>query len=332
MEYRTLGKTGLRVSALGFGCGGVGGLLVGDNYPMMLRVVERAIAAGINYFDTAQLYGDGRSELNLGRVLQALKPEVVVGSKVQLTAAEMERPEMAISAAVEVSLKRLQLEQLDLFQLHNPIALERRPEQRWLGIADVEPVAQAFERLRAQGKIRFWGINALGETEALHRAVAASGADTVQVCYNLLNPSAGQVMPPGFPFQDYRQLIPQAAIVDMGVIAFRIMAGGALSGQAARHPVAAQVVAPIASSADFMTDVAQSQCFQFLEAEGWAESLTEAAIRFALNQAGISTAVIGLSSLEQLEQALATTKKGPLPPDALSRLPQVWVSLGKWVD
>ncbi len=296
---------------------------------MMLRVVERTIAAGINYFDTAQLYGEGRSELNLGRVLQALKPEVVVGSKVQLSAAEMERPAAAISAAVEVSLKRLQLEQLDLFQLHNPIGLERRPEQRWLGIADVEPVSQAFERLRAQGKIRFWGINALGETEALHRAVAASGADTVQVCYNLLNPSAGQGMLPDFPFQDYNRLIPRAETAAMGVIAFRIMAGGALSGQATRHPVAAQVVAPIASSADFMTDVAHAQRFQFLVSEGWAESLTEAAIRFVLSQTGISTAVIGLSSLEQLEQALAAAEKGSLLPVALARLPQVWASLRK---
>lgn len=329
MEYRTLGKTALRVSALGFGCGGVGGLMVGDDYPMMLRVVERAIAAGINYFDTAQLYGDGRSELNLGRVLQALKPEVVVGSKVQLTAADMERPEAAISEAVEISLQRLQLEQLDLFQLHNPIVLERQPEQRWLSVADVEPVAQAFQRLRAQGKIRFWGINALGETEALHRAVVESGADTIQVCYNLLNPSAGQVMLPEFPFQDYRQLIHRAAERPMGVIAFRIMAGGALSGQTARHPVAAQEVAPIASSANFTSDVVQSQRFQFLISEGWVKHLTEAAIRFALSQPGISTAVIGLSSLDQLEQALAAAEKGSLPPAALARLPQVWARLGK---
>jgi aryl-alcohol dehydrogenase-like predicted oxidoreductase len=324
MEYRTLGKSDLKVSALSFGCGGVGGLMVGGEWPTILRTVERALEAGINYFDTAQMYGDGQSETNLGRVLQALRPEVVVGSKVMLNAGDMETIEASILAAADVTLQRLQLEQIDLFQLHNSVAALRQPERRWVGIADLEAVKQAFEKLQRQGKIRFWGFNGLGETGALQQAIAALGADTIQVCYNLLNPSAGRSMPPGFPFQDYRRLIDQAAGQQMGVIAIRILAAGALSGQEGRHPVAAQSVGPIASSPSYATDVALARRFQFLVDEGWADHLVEAAIRFALSKAGISTTPVGLSSPEQLEQAIAAAEKGPLPAEALAQLPAIW--------
>jgi len=84
MEYRMLGRTGLEVSALGFGCGAVGGLLVKGDRKDMLRVVARAVELGITYFDTAPGYGDGISETSLGLVLEELKPPVLVGTKVQL--------------------------------------------------------------------------------------------------------------------------------------------------------------------------------------------------------------------------------------------------------
>ena len=90
MIYRTLGDTGLEVSALGFGCGAVGGLLVRGDYGAMVRTVARAIEAGITYFDTAALYGNGVSEENLGRVLRQLKPDVVVGTKVRLDGADFD--------------------------------------------------------------------------------------------------------------------------------------------------------------------------------------------------------------------------------------------------
>jgi L-galactose dehydrogenase/L-glyceraldehyde 3-phosphate reductase len=320
MQYRVLGKTGLTVSALGFGCGAVGGLLVRGEWPTMLAAVERAVEAGITYFDTAQMYGSGQSESNLGRVLQILKPSVMVGTKVQLTGADLTQIENAVIRAAEVSLQRLQLEQLDLFQLHNPIGPVRQPARGWVTPADVAVAISALEKLRAQGKIRFWGINGLGDTDAIHQVMAQQEAATIQVCYNLLNPSAGRALPPDFPFQDYRQLISRAAERQMGVIGIRVLAAGALSGQAERHPVAAQNVAPIATHGDFAADVASAQRFAFLVDEGWVVSLVEAAIRFALSQPGIATALVGFSSLEQLEQAIAAAEKGPLPAAVVSRI------------
>ena len=331
MKYRTLGKTGLQVSELGFGCGAVGGLLVRGDPKEMARGVARAMELGVNYFDTARMYGNGQSETNLGRVLEELKADALVGSKVQLAPAEMERTpfgdvpvEEAVVAAVEDSLRRLRRDRVDLFQLHNAIGLQRQPERGWVGVADLEPVMRAFQSLQAQGKVRFWGINGLGETEAVHQAVAQGNADTVQTCYNLLNPSAGMPAPPGFPFQDYRQVIDRAAGQQLGVIAIRVLAAGALSGSVSRHPLAAQAVAPIASGRDLAEDVNRSQAFQFLVEEGYAGSLVEAAIRFAISKAEVSTALVGFSSLAQLEQAAAAVNKGPLPAEAFDRLRQVW--------
>src|SRR5262245_14180221 len=88
METRVFGRTGVRLSVLGFGCGAVGGLMVRGDPADQEHTIARAIAAGVNYFDTAVQYGNGESEKNLGRVLQRLKPEsVIVGTKVRLPSA-----------------------------------------------------------------------------------------------------------------------------------------------------------------------------------------------------------------------------------------------------
>jgi aryl-alcohol dehydrogenase-like predicted oxidoreductase len=324
MDYRVLGKTGLRVSALGFGCGAVGGLFVAGDAREQERAVARAIEAGVNYFDTAQAYGQGRSEENLGRALRQ-RPEreragVIVGTKVQLQAGDLERIAEAVTVAAEVSLRRLQVGRLDLFQLHNPVCVQHRPGRNWITLAEAEEAATALRALQARGKIRHWGINGLGDTEAVLDAIERTGAETVQIHYNLLNPSAGRAVAADFPFQDYGLALRRAADVNMGVIAIRVLAGGALAGTAERHPNALQVVDPIATSEVFADDVALARQFEYLVREGKARTLAEAAIRFAIAGPGVSTALVGISSLEQLEQAIAAAERGPLPADVIERL------------
>src|SRR6185312_12090137 len=105
MQMRAFGKTGLQLSVLGFGCGAVGGLMVRGEAADQERTVARALAAGVNYFDTAVQYGDGLSETNLGRVLRSLKPaNAVVGTKVRLPAAAFGDIGKAIVASLEGSL------------------------------------------------------------------------------------------------------------------------------------------------------------------------------------------------------------------------------------
>jgi aryl-alcohol dehydrogenase-like predicted oxidoreductase len=232
-----------------------------------------------------------------------------------------------VIASAEASLQRLRMERVDLFQLHNRVVPARLPGQAWVSAEDVRAAVRAFETLQRQGKVRHWGINGLGDTAVLHEVVETIGAGSIQCCVNLLNPSAGRDVPEGFPFQDYRQLIERAAARQTGVIAIRVLAGGALSGSAARHANAAQAPAPIATHATFAEDVALAQRFRFLVREGHAGSLVEAAIRFVIGTPGVSTAMVGLSNLAQLEQAVAAAERGPLPPEALEGLEQVWASL-----
>src|SRR5438105_210489 len=127
MEQRPLGNTGLTVSALGFGCGAVGGLMVRGDPAEQRQAVARAIEAGITYFDTAASYGDGLSETNLGRVLSELRPSnIVVGTKVRLSPDDFQRARQGVRASIEASLKRLGRERVDILHLHNPIAVSSR--------------------------------------------------------------------------------------------------------------------------------------------------------------------------------------------------------------
>ena len=113
----------------------------------------------------------------------------------------------------------------------------------------------------------------------------------------------------------------------MGTIGIRVLAGGALSGDIARHPIAIPRVDPIASGADYATDASRALAFQPLVAEGYASSVVEAAFRFALTADALSTMLIGTSNLEQLEVAAAAVAKGPLPAPAIERLRAIWAKL-----
>ncbi|MGH7397244.1 MAG: aldo/keto reductase [Candidatus Rokuibacteriota bacterium] len=323
MEYRTLGRTGLRVSALAFGCGDVGGLMVRGTPAERERGVARALEVGINYLDTAPAYGSGESEKNLGQVLRALKPVAIVGTKWRLVAADLADVAGAVARSVETSLTRLGLERVDLLHLHNLIG--RVGDERPLGVARVlEAVVPAVRRLQEQGKVRFVGVTASGDTGALHRALASGAIDTAQVVFNLLNPTGAYPLPAGYPAQDYDRLLTLAREQGVGAIGIRVLAGGALSGQATRHPTAIPSVNPIASGPDYATDVARSRALEPLVAQGHAGSVIEAALRFAVTGDALSTVLIGCSDLAQLDFAAAAVAKGPLSPAALSTLDAIW--------
>jgi len=324
MKYNLLGRTELRVSQLGFGCGSIGGLLVRGEYPKMRQAVNRALELGINYFDTAPIYGNGQSEVNLGAVVRELRAEALIGTKVRLAMEDAGRIGEAIARSVEGSLRRLGREAIDLIQLHNLIGLSWQPERDWARIAlsDLDMVIDAFKTLQKQGKARFWGITALGATDALQAAVATGRFQSIQVPYNLINPTAGANAGEGFPFQDFGQLIDRAAQQGIGVIAIRILAGGALSGAPERHPMASTGVNPIASEQEYSADVARARRYAFLVDKGVVRNLVEAAVRFVVSKPGVSTALIGISSIDQLEKAVQYVERGPLPGDALEHIHQ----------
>jgi aryl-alcohol dehydrogenase-like predicted oxidoreductase len=320
MEMRVFGRTGMRLSILGFGCGAVGGLMVRGDPRDQERTIARAIAAGVNYFDTAVQYGNGESEKNLGRILQKLKPsDVAVGTKVRLPSGDFHRISDAVVKSLEGSLTRLRLERVDIFHLHNAITETGGGEA--LSIRQVlDEVVPAFQWLRQQGKTRFLGLTAIGNTVALQQAIDARIFDSAQVVYNMLNPSAATALPANYPAQDYGRLFDHTKAAGVGVIAIRVLAGGALSGSAERHPIASPPPEPIGSSMSYGADVARASRLMPLVQEGFAASLTEAAARFAISHPAIGTVLVGLATPQQFQDALAAVQKGPLPAAALDRL------------
>jgi aryl-alcohol dehydrogenase-like predicted oxidoreductase len=319
MEKRIFGRTEHKVAVLGFGCGAVGGLMTKGAYADQERAVARALEAGVNYFDTAPIYGNGESEKNLGKVLRALKPDVVVGTKVRLDPADVGKLGTRIAQAMDESLARLGRDHVDLYQLHNMITSS--PGAGAL-TADVvlNEVVPAFDKLKAAGKTKFLGITALGDAAALHRVIDSGRFDTAQIAYNILSPSAARALPPGFPGHDYGRLFDHTEMQNMGTIGIRVLAAGALSGDASRHPLAMQDVAPIGSAPEFATDVARARKLQPIIAEGQAGSLVEAALRYAISTKAMKTVLIGYSNMEHLEAAIAAAEKGPLPAAVLQRI------------
>ena len=325
MNYRTLGRTGLSVSEIGFGCGNVGGLMIRGEHADQVKAVARAMELGINYFDTASQYGAGQSETNLGRVLNELNAQVYVGTKYRLETEDGADIKGGVIRSVDASLARMAREQVDLIQLHNRVSPQRDLAGGTLSVEDVlGEVVEATEMLRAQGKVRFWGLTGVGVTESLHRVVDSGALYSVQTVYNLLNASAGADVAPGFDMPDYKRLIDRANAAEMGVVVIRVLAAGALSGLAERDPVAVPSVAPIGSGRDYQQDFDRSAGFRFMVSDGYTDDLVEASVRFALSNPGVSTVLVGYSNMDHLEQSVRFADKGPLPSDALDRLPQVW--------
>ena len=320
MQLRAFGRTGLKLSVLGFGCGAVGGLMVRGDPADQERTIARALAAGVNYFDTAVQYGNGESEKNLGRVLGKLKPaNAVVGTKVRLPPEAHGRIAEAVTTSLEGSLARLGLARVDIFHLHNPITVSGGEATLSVGqvLGDVVP---AFERLRQQGKIRFLGITAVGDTAALQQVIDTGAFDSAQVVYNMLNPSAAEALPNDYPAQDYGKLFDHTEKAGTGVVGIRVLAGGALSGSDARHPIASPPPEPIGSAMSYDADLFRARRLMPLVGEGFAANLAEAATRFALSHPAMGTILVGMATPQQFEDALAAVEKGPLPAAALARL------------
>ena len=318
MEMRAFGRTGMRLSVLGFGCGAVGGLMVRGEAADQRRAIARALDAGVNYFDTAVLYGDGESEKNLGRMLRELKPaDAVVGTKVRLPPGKSIAD--AVATSLDGSLARLGLDRVDIFHLHNPVTETGGGSA--LSVREVlDEVVPAFDRLRRDGKLRFPGLTAVGDTAALHRVIDSGAFLSAQVTYNMLNSSAAAPLPANYPAQDYGRLLDHTTKAGTGVVCIRVLAGGALSGSPERHPIASPPPDPIGSAKSYDADLARARRLMPLVAEGFAASLTEAATRFSLSHPGIGTILVGIATPAQFETALAAVAKGPLPQAALDRL------------
>jgi aryl-alcohol dehydrogenase-like predicted oxidoreductase len=322
MKYRKLGSTGNEVSEIVFGAGAVGGVVFRTERPVRFEAVRRALAAGINWIDTAPSYGDGQSEENLGWILRELKASPHLSTKVRIDATHARDVAGEVRRSMERSLDRLGRSSVDLVQLHTRI-VSALPQTNGVDVDLVlreGGIADAFDGLRAEGITKLTGITGLGDTDAIHAVVASKRFETVQVYHNLLNPSAGRPVPSGFSAQDYRDLIGAAHSNGMGVFNIRVLAAGVAAG---REPPVAAGGPAMSSGSDPASDRRRAAAVD-RELAGETGTPAQRAIRFALADQRISGVLVGFAALEHIDEAVAASQMGPLPESALGRLERLW--------
>lgn len=321
MEQRPLGRTGLSVSTLGFGCGNVGGLMVRGTHEQQVEAVKRALDAGITYFDTAPLYGDGLSEVNTGAVLTELGAwdRIVLGTKVRLRIGDLDDPPASIRASLVASLERLGRDSVDLLQLHNQVKDVVDPTGGSVATEQMDAIAHGMRALVREGLTRHIGFTGVGDTTALHENARSGRFETMQAYFNAINPSAGHPGKHG-PGQDMDGVIDVASGAGLGIIAIRVMAGGAMTAQETRAPLASPGLGPALVPGDtYEVDISKAVWLESLARELGLESALELSLRLVISKPEVSTALVGYSDMAQLEAAIRWTERGPLTPGQLQR-------------
>ena len=313
MQYRTLGRTGVRVSLLSFGAGPVPAVMTAESFEGQFAVVDRAIRAGINWFDTSATYGDGKSERSLGAALKELgmASNVHVATKVRLMPDQLGNIGRHVRESFEGSLARLQLERVTLLQVHNAITARRGDEPTSLTPSDVlgrGGMLETFRQLQAEGRVDHLGITGLGHPAPLREVISSGEFDTVQTPYSLLNPSAGRVMPRDFAESDYGNILADCGREKMGVFAIRVLAGGALAGNPpSRHTLTTKFF-PLDY---YRRDQERARAMEERLPAGM--SLKEAGVRFAIAHPHVTSALIGFGEPSHVDEAVAYMQAGSLP-------------------
>lgn len=308
LPTRKLGNTGIEVTDIGLGCWAFGGASfrggnptgwAGSDIQKSLKTIKSAWEGGVRFFDTADAYGRGKSEVLLGMGLGANKSEAVISSKVgnSLAAPGQFYHEPYIRGALDASLTRMERDQVDIYLVHDP-KIESMTDE----LFDV------MKALKEEGKIKSWGVS-LGSVEEGERALEG-GAEVIQIVYNIL-------------FQEVADaLLPQTQERGVGVIARVPLASGWLTGKYDEnttfppndHRYSTYPPEKIKEAAEKVKQL------DFLLNE--ADSLAEAALRFVLSKPGIHTVIPGAKDPAQLEANLKASGR-PLSAEALEKIAAV---------
>jgi aryl-alcohol dehydrogenase-like predicted oxidoreductase len=311
MRYRKLGRTEYMVSELGFGAWGIGGTQwIGARDDLSLRALHRAVELGLNFVDTALAYGNGHSERIIGRFLSETKDKMIVATKIppknlHWPAVDHSRleevfPAEHIIASTETSLRNLGVECLDLQQFHVW-------NDRW---APLPEWRRAVEKLKAEGKIRHLGISINDYQPENGLAAAETGLiDCFQVIYNIFEQTPEQRL---FPYCEKNHI---------GIIARVPLDEGSLTGRIDENTS----FPPGDWRNDYFSGNRKKEVvdhvgrLQFLIHDG-VKSLPEAALRFCLSNPSVSTVIVGMRSIEHVEENCSISDGQPLPKDDLLAL------------
>lgn len=299
MRYRPLGRTGLQCSEVSLGTWAFNSVVYGPLAAGSAReTVRQALEVGVTLFDTAPLYGsrkrDGIAEEVLGRALGADRERVLISTKFGRRATAANRPDFNaanVVASVEESLTRLGTDRIDVLFFHSPFGAEEIEADVWEGLT----------RVREQGKVRFVGhsISMFAATEGLARRWAADGGiDVIQVVYSLLNREA-------------TGLIAELAGQGIGVIAREALANGFLSGAITRDTVFPEGSLHARLSRDeIATRVERVEALSFLVRDP-VRSLPQAALRWVLDDAGVSSVLTGARNRHEVVDCAAASEVAP---------------------
>jgi aryl-alcohol dehydrogenase-like predicted oxidoreductase len=321
MRKNALGRTGLQISEIALGAGVTGGILIEADEATRAAALQRAVAAGINWIDTAALYGNGASEANIGQHLAALSPRPRVSTKVRIESDQMSDIAGAIERSLEQSLKRLRVDRVALFQLHNQLGMAAggRPTLTPQQVLGRGGVADTFDRLKQQGLFQASGITAVGDPEACLDVIETGRFDAAQIYYNAINPSAAwERAPAGWKAQNFAGVMTACRRQNMGVLNIRVWAGGPLA--TAKRP---DRLAVLTGGTDLENELRCAAAVRTALGDAYGTP-AQTALRFGLGNSDIATRVIGISELPFLDEALAAVPMGPLPQEAMSKLERLW--------
>lgn len=285
MTYQLLGKSSLLISRIGFGC-----MSLKPDQKDIPFLIDKAIDAGINYFDTADLYDAGQNEINIGKVLRTKRNKLVIATKVgnQLrkngTGWDWNPTKKYIIAAAEQSLKRLQTDYIDLYQLHGGTIED-----------PIDETIEAFELLKEQGKIRYYGISSI-RPNVIREYVKRSNLISVMMQYSIADRR---------PEETLLELLKDNNI---GVLARGSIAGGLLAGKSPKSYLnfSEAEIGVIAKAVQAAT------------AKDSNPAAT--AIQFVLQHPAIVSAIVGIRSTLQLNEVIQSIAKFKISSEELKAI------------
>src|SRR5205823_2230505 len=316
MEYRTFGRTGWNISAIGFGAWGIGGDAWGPtDDKTSLATLNRAIDLGVNFFDTADVYGDGHSEQLIAQVRKARSEQIIVATK----AGRRLNPHIAsgynrqnLTSFVERSLQNLQMETLDLLQLHCP------PSE----VYDMPEVFGILDDLVQQGKVRFYGVSVERVEEAL-KAISYPNVQSVQIIFNM------------FRLKPAEQFFASARERQVGILARVPLASGMLTGKFNRstqfdpndhrnfnrHGEAFDQGETF-SGVDYEIGLQAVEEMRALVPEG--ATMAQFALRWILMFPEVSSTIAGAKNPQQINDNVQATALPPLSDEIMQRVREIY--------
>lgn len=271
MNYNALGKSGLQVSVIGFGC-----MSLGENDAENAKLIHHAVDNGINYFDTADLYQKGQNETTLGKALKGKRNKVILATKVgnqwreDGSGWDWNPKKEYILSSVEGSLKRLNTDCIDVYQLHGGTIED-----------PIEETISAFEQLVQQGKIRYYGISSI-RPNVIREYVLRSNIVSVMMQYSLLDRRPEE------------ECLPLLAQKNIGALTRGSLAKGLLVNKTADPYL------------NYTEDAVHQAASAVQAISGNSRKPSHTALRFVLQRPGISSAIVGIRTMEQLSDVLST--------------------------